>query len=251
LEVAAGDPTHVIVLRTLDAPEPLPRLRSRRGVDQAPAAWLSRATVVDVALPMTPPEAAAWLADAGEDFLRAGLATLNRALDAYRIAAADPGLGALDRRQAVVARIGYGRGEEVAEGRFTQARDLLWRPARRGRRRMLVPEARLAAILTGRERPLVAEELSLRARGDLDAGRVRHGALQTLIALDAAIAELSGDPAPEMVPRLAELRDHREPVTAAAQTALTRDPSAEDAAAVADALASLGAVLRAYAARTT
>jgi hypothetical protein len=148
----------------------------------------------------------------------------------------------------VTARVGFGRGEEVADGRFTEVRELPWRPARRGRRRMLAPEARLAAILTGRERPLVAEELSLRARSDLDSGRLRHAALQMVIAIDAAIAELAGDRAPEVAPRLAELRGHREPVTDAAQAALAGEPTAQDAAAVAGALASLQAMLRAHAA---
>ena len=59
---------------------------------------------------------------------------------------------------------------------------------------MLRPQARLAAVLNGRERPLACEELTLRARLDLDHGREREAALQVLVALDAALAELAADP---------------------------------------------------------
>jgi hypothetical protein len=111
---------------------------------------------------------------------------------------------------------------------------------------MLTPDGRVAAILTGRERPLVCEELVLRARSDLEKRRLRHAALQLLIALDAAIAELSGDPA--LAERVDELRTFREPVGAAAQTSLRADPDDAGLAAMRDALARLEAALRARAA---
>ena len=60
---------------------------------------------------------------------------------------------------------------------------------------MLHPQARLAAVLGARERPLACEELALRARLDLDHGREREAALQLLVALDAALAELARGPA--------------------------------------------------------
>jgi hypothetical protein len=117
------------------------------------------------------------------------------------------------------------------------------KPGRRGRLKGLQPQARLAAILSGREEALVCEELALRARLDLDEGREREAALQLVIALDAALAEL---PAEEVVvDRLAELRGRRDPVAAAAQAALAGPLSAEEREAVALTLARIEAALRA------
>jgi hypothetical protein len=111
---------------------------------------------------------------------------------------------------------------------------------------MLAPEGRLAAILTGRERVLVSEELVLRARADVDAGRTRHAALQLLVALDAAIAELSAEPAgPDLDARLDALRAHREPVGAAAQAALAGELDGAQVDATVDALQRVEAALRA------
>ena len=69
---------------------------------------------------------------------------------------------------------------------------------------------------------LACEELTLRARTDVDHDRDREAALQLLVALDAALAELPVDPhAASLADRLAELRGRREAVAAAAQTALS------------------------------
>ena len=57
--------------------------------------------------------------------------------------------------------------------------------ARRAKRSMEAPEERFAALLGAREPQLVAEELVLRARADLNAGRPREAALQALVALEA------------------------------------------------------------------
>jgi hypothetical protein len=181
-----------------------------------------RATIIDVGDQL--PDAAAartWLADAGEERLAADLAVLNRALQAFRLISADPYQNLVTRGQALVARIGYGAGEQVAHGLWTDARELVLVPGRRRRATALAPQARLAAVLNGRERTLICEELVLRARLDLDHGRSREGALQVMIALDAALAEVPGDPAgPALGPRLDELRGRRDAVTAAAQAAL-------------------------------
>lgn len=226
-------PTHVIVLVTV----------------AGAAGPVTRATVVEVAAPLAPGEATAWLRRAGEPELEAGIAVLNAALYAYRLAAADPLMLPVDRRQAVVARVGYGAGEEVADGRWSEMRELRLEPERRRRRRMLAPDGRLAALLTARDRALVCEELALRARYDLDAGRARHGALQLLIALDTAIAELAADPAAAgLAGRVEELRSHRATVGEAAQAALSRDLDGEELAAVEQALARVQAALRARAA---
>ena len=85
----------------------------------------------------------------------------------------------------------------------------------------LRPQERLAAVLAGRDPVLACEELALRARSDLDAGRWREAALQLGVALDAALAEL--EPWREQAglgPRLDELAAQRDEVRAAAATAL-------------------------------
>ena len=87
---------------------------------------------------------------------------------------------------------------------------------------MLAPQARLAAVLGARDRVLACEELTLRARSDLDESRPREAALQLLVALDAALAELAADPhVSTLSERLAELRGQREAVAGAAQAALS------------------------------
>ena len=115
---------------------------------------------------------------------------LNRALHAFRLVTADPHVHEIVRDHTLVARIGYGAGEQVAEGQWTEAHELV--PVERKRRRaaLLRPQERLAALLTGRQRALACEELALRARLDLDHAREREAALQVLVALDAALAEL-------------------------------------------------------------
>lgn len=193
-----------------------------------------------------PAQAEAWLGAAGEDEIAAGLVVLNRALFAYRLAAADPQAHGVGRDDALVARLGYGDGEQVADGLWTDARELADTGPRLRRRRVSAAQGRFAALLTGRHAPLAAEELALRTRLDLDAGRERSAALQVLIALDAALAELAADSvAPALAERLEELRGLREGVAAAAQAALAGalEPAQRDV--VAHALGRLEAALRA------
>jgi hypothetical protein len=207
----------------------------------------ARATVVDVGSPLPDAErAAAWLKRAGEPDLADGLAALNGALHAHRLSTVDPYVHGIGRSDALVARIGYGAGEQVADGLWTDARELIDPGPRRRRVRIPAAQARLAAILTGRERALACEELTLRARLDLDEGRNPAAALQVQIALDAALAELPSDPAgPALVDRLEELRGLHEGVAAAARAALRGDSTPEQREATAFALGRLEAVLRA------
>jgi hypothetical protein len=175
-----------------------------------------------------------------------GLAVLNRALHAHRIATADPRLHGAGRSDALVARLGYGAGEEVADGKWTDARELIDPGPRRRRTRIPAAQARLAALLTARQRALTCEELALRARLDLDEGREPAAALQLLIALDAALAELPADPAaPELAERLAELRGLRDGVAGASGAALEGSFGPSEREATAFALGRLEAALRA------
>jgi hypothetical protein len=206
-----------------------------------------RATVIDVGEPLKDEdEARAWLAQAGEGQLAADLGVLGSALHAFRVATADPYLNPVSRESLLVARVGYGHGEEVADGLWTEARELI-PPVRRQRRvRLLAPQARLARLLGGREQPLVCEELALRARLDLDHGRDREAALQVLVALDAAIAELASDPHAEgLSSRIDELQEQRDPVADAAQAALAGPIGPSEQETVEVALEQIEAALRA------
>jgi hypothetical protein len=245
----------VLALATLGAPERRTltgRRAQRRNAPPQPEPTpvsTGRATVIDVGTPFADErQAAAWLASAGEEQLAAGLEVLNRVLYAYRLVSADPYLGPVSRAQALVARIGYGLGEEVADGLWTEARELV-EPVRRQRRKVvLAPQARLAALLGSREQPLACEELSLRARLDLDHGRYREAALQVLVALDASIAELAGDRlAEQLEDRVAELREQRDPIAATAQNALAGPLDQEDLETVVFVLGRIEAALRARA----
>jgi hypothetical protein len=226
-------------VRAADTPEPGP-------VD------VTRATVID-ATPMYERDAAeAWLeAAAGErseTVVADALAVLNRAVAAYRVSAADPLLADADPARALVVRVGYGLGEQVAEGEWESARELP-RPRER-RSRALVPQPRLAALLGGRDVALACEELALRARGDLDAGRQRESAMQLHLALEAAVAELeSWRGRSDMGERIDELAGLRDGVAAAANAAIQGGLEPPQVDTVRGALERLEAALRARAAR--
>ena len=104
-------------------------------------------------------------------------------------------------------RIGFGRGEEVADGRWAEAIDARAARAAAPARAALRPQERLAALLGGRDAALACEALVLRARADLDAGRLREAALQLRVAIEAAIAELEAwRERSDLAERLDELR---------------------------------------------
>lgn len=249
-------PNQVLVLRTLGAPERR-RMRSRKRVREAEAqpapepVLTSRATLVDTAALSAAREAADWLAGADLDMLvDDAIARLNRVLHAQRIATADPYARGVSRAQALVTRVGYGDGEGVAEGRWDDARELAHDTGRQGgaerRSTALRPQERLAALLGGRDVALACEELTLRARADLDAGRQREAALQLRVALEAALAELEPwRDRPMLTQRLAALHEHREAVVAIAEAALRSGLADEQIAAVEEALLRVEAALRA------
>jgi hypothetical protein len=174
------------------------------------------------------------------------LALLDRTVAGHRVAAADPWLADPDPDRALVCRVGYGTGEQVADGDWESAREL---PRRRRRRSAaLAPQERLAALLSGRDVALACEELTLRARADLDRGRPREAALQASVALEAALAELEAwRGTTDIGRRLDELAAHREPVAAAAAAALRSGIDPEAVAAVEAAVARIEAALRARA----
>ena len=247
------------MVQTIAAP-PRPSRRRRRPRDSEAAAPpaelpLSRATAIRAFEPYeSPEEAAAWLATATvnentiDAAVDAGVALLNDALHAQAVAAADPHVATLTAERAVAIRLGYGSGDQIADGVFSEAREVDVAAAgspRRRRQEELRPQERVAAVLRGRESFAVCEPLLLRARADLDAGRRREAALQLRIGIEALLVEL---------PTALDDDDHRADIDAlterqaavetAAGRALVGDLSPEAETAVREALKLAERVLR-------
>ena len=193
-----GEASHVAVLRTLGAPQ---RRRLKRGravrtesAEPAPVPT-ARATLVRAEPLESPTAAAAWLEALRKDTAAlegeamSAAIELNVVLHAHRVATADPWASEVRPEQALVIRIGYATGDQAADGRFSEAYELPTGTIRTRRTDRLAPQERLAAILGGQERPLVSEDLVLRARADLDGGRMREAALQCRIALEGLLAD--------------------------------------------------------------
>jgi hypothetical protein len=243
---ASDEPEHVIVLRTQGAPQRgvlrgrVPRKRESGEVEPVPTA---RVSVVRAAPFGSREEAESWLGElrAEKGALEAeaarGAAALNRFLRAHRAAAADPWGRDASPEHALVVRVGYGDGDQVAEGRYHAAYELPRKPRSSRKRADLAPAERLAAIVGGREQQLASEELVLRARADLDAGRPREAALQARIALEAMLAELGAG-------ELQGLDAYRAQVGEAANSALAADPPEELQSAVVEAVDGMERALR-------
>ena len=169
----------VLIVQVIGAPRPTRRGRRRpRAVDPADPdqVSLTRLTVAGADRLRDRDEAAGWLdratgsAEARAAEVRAATATINLALSALRAAARDPLVHEIGATRALAIRIGYGAGEELAEGRWSEARELP--PPKRGRLDDVDPQAQVAAVLAGRERVHPAETLLQRARLDLALGRL-------------------------------------------------------------------------------
>lgn len=243
----AGELEAVLVLGTLGAPRRT-ALRGRRGrkVEQGEAEPVptARATVVRPEPFGSADEAEGWLdrlrgdEQQRERELAAATAILNRALHAHRVASADPAASDVSPARALVVRVGFGRGETVADGRYARAWELP-RHGLRTRRSMEAPEQRFAELLTGREQALPAEELVLRARADVDAGREREAALQARVALESLLAAL-----PDHAPDRETLEAQRGLVAQAANAALARELEPELASALRGAVRGMETALR-------
>jgi hypothetical protein len=256
----ADDEEQVLVIRTLGAvPQPHRRRLRAKGVDPEPSAAplpLARATAIRAFAPFADEDAARrWLDEAtqadetADEIVADAIALLNRALHAQWVAAAEQHSHELSPERAVAVRIGFGAGEEVAEGRFTEAREVdVWATGASRRRRReegMRPQERVAAVLGGRERLDVCETLLLRARADFDAGREREAALQLRVGLEALLAELGGASADEgQAEDLATLEENRSEASAAAEAALAGELPAERLGQVEELLAVCERVLR-------
>jgi hypothetical protein len=238
-----GEEESVLVLQRLGAPTGKGRRRRGRSTpaEAEPASvTLTRITAIRAFAPFADEESAAhWLDEVceAEDTVAVlaeeGIALLNRALHTQAVTAADP-RARIDLSPVAAERvlIAYGSGEEVAAGRFHDARQVDVTPGAGSRRRQreeeLRPQERVAAVLGGREQLDACETLLLRARADLDAGREREAALQLRVGLEALLAELKDaitDPGHQA--DMATLQERRAEVGNAANAALQGELSEE------------------------
>ncbi len=273
-----AEPAHVLVLDTLGASRASSGARGRVGgrrrfarsgsggavvppLPEPATVATARATVVDPVSVSAQRQAQAWLDDLdSERQVRDAIAVVNRALHSQRIAAADPFIHEVNPGQALVIRAGWGEGEQVAYGRWLHARELHWRePAGRrsarrgaggrlrgaGRSAALRPQERLARILGARGAILVCEDLVLRARRDLDEGRLNHAAIELERALAAAVPELRAEGRHDLELRISELEKLRPAVGVQARAAMPDNGDAPEEEVVRHALERLEAALRA------
>jgi hypothetical protein len=255
-----GGVERVLVLETTGVPAP-PRRRRRRSREAeagAPPASLplARVTAVRASEPFdNEAEAAGWLDQASGDtevidaLVAEGIGLLNQALHAHAVASGDPHVQALTPQRAVAVRLGYGSGEEVANGEFSAAWEVDTQAGaatkRQQRAEELRPQERLAAVLGGRDQFDACETLLLRARYDIDGGRPREAALQLRVGLEALLAELRGaldDPGHEQ--DFAELESRRHEAGELANRALSGALDAESAKQVSELIETCERVLR-------
>jgi hypothetical protein len=237
---AGDDARSVVVVARLAAPRRAPRVRRRSRVLEAGHApdpvEVTRVTVVGTEPLGDAAAAVRWLeraAGAGAAAtVEAALRLLDRAVQAHRVAAADPYAADVAPYAALVTRVGFGTAGQTAEGTWEAAREVAAPAAPAQAPGPRARQERLAALLAARDVALACEELALRARLDLDHDRQREAALQTRIALDAARSELEGwRDLGGMARRLDELHAHAPAVAAVADAALQGglDPEALDA----------------------
>jgi hypothetical protein len=253
-EAEGAQPERVVVLNTLGASRRTGSAfsaiglsgggssrRARRARDTTPEpapVATSRATIIDPVSVSAERQAQSWLAGIdAERETSAAVTVLNRVLFSHRIAAADPHTHEVSPAQALVIRAGWGEGEQLADGHWLHALELPWTQSSRAKRRAaaLRPQERLAELLGARSEELLCEELALRARLDLDQGRLPHAAHELDAALCAALSELGEEANPALAPRVDELR--------ALHGGITEDQP--DEAALRHALERLEAALRA------
>ncbi len=251
-----GDPGSteaVLVARTFGAPEPSRRLRRRPKTrpadpDKAPSVPLTELTVIETEA--IEGDGRQWLdalrddAERRDQVIAQALAHAARALAARRLATADAAIPDPNLDAAIAVRVGYGDGDSLVDGRYEAALDVPREAGRKSRASALRPQERMAALLGGRERALVCEELVLRARSDLDAGRVREATMQLRVGLEAMLAERDRLAQPGQDPDLADLDGRRQATGQAANEALRGELSVERGTEVSATIAICERVLR-------
>ena len=220
---AGGDPERVVVIES----------EGRR--EEPASAGETQIIVIDPVPLSAEHQAQAWLEDLLGEASRAvdeALAVVNRVVHLHRLAAADPRVSELTAGQATVARAGWGEGEQLADGRWTEARELPLQAA--GRRRLFAP--RLAAgTQRGARAPGAFRRADRRApaaaavRGadparaaGPRAGRHALAALELRQALTTAVAELRGEGRQDLALRVDELEQLSGGVAAGGRSASSR-----------------------------
>jgi hypothetical protein len=233
------DPERVLVVRTANPPSPPRRRLSRaKPKDADPAASpppvpMTTLTVITPEPLGDEPAASSWLEaqrrdqDAVEDGVRAALELANQAIHAHRAAVADPTIPDVGAEAALTVRVGYGEGDALADGHYTEAIELPTSERRQRRSDALRPTERVAGVLAGRESVAACELLLLRARADVDAGRDREAALQIRTAVAALLAERTSFDASGQGADIEALKGSQEAVNSVGEAALAGDLSAD------------------------
>jgi hypothetical protein len=162
---------------------------------------------------------------------------VNRAVHAHRLSTGDPYVSDVSVAQARRARLGYGTGDELVEGTWSDAWTVSEDTRARARRRaILAPQEQVAMILGGHKPPFASEDLLLRARLDLAEGRPRQAALQARVAEEALRVELAEPAQPA--------QGASEPIGRIAAAALERPLDAGEVAELDEMIAEMERVVR-------
>ncbi len=250
------DPERVLVIEVADAPpQPRRRLRRAKPADADPEADPPPVPVTTLTAVRADhelgdePAAQAWLAEIRDDpealavEIAGALALINRAVHAHRAATLDPQIPDVGAGAALTLRVGFGTGDELADGRYSEAVEVP-HSERRRRAELLRPQERVAEVLGGRSAVAACELLLIRARSDLDAGRGRETALQLRVGLEALLAERAALDAPDQEADFAALEERRSMTGAAANEALAGDLGDDRATEIAETLRLCERVLR-------
>jgi hypothetical protein len=201
-----GEDLAVVAIKTLGSrPRHARRGRSKKATDEQgepDPVLITRITVIPADSFPDALAAKRWFSDSSKrDNWKQGLAyalkLANRVVHAHRVATADPYKRELSIDLAHRIRIGFGTGDQVAEGAWEQAHAI--RPGR-SKDSLLDPDPRVAAMLSGRDRARASDDLLLRARIDLDQERHAQAAIQTRAAVQAL--QLEGNTSGNQLERL-------------------------------------------------
>jgi hypothetical protein len=249
------EPERVLIVRVADAPpQPRRRLGRSKPKDADPAEPPPRVPVTTLTA-VRPADlgdeaaAKAWLAGVRDDRdalageIDEALQLINLAVHAHRAATIDPQIPDIGAAGALAVRVGYGSGDDLVEGRYSEAVDVP-RSERRRRAELLRPQERVAEVLGGKAAVAPCELLLIRARSDLDAGRDREAALQVRVGLEAMLADREAFDAPDQAADFAALQERRKATGEAANEALAASLSDGRLAEVTETLAICERILR-------